>query len=172
MGGCGTRPGKTDTNNARGLAESIRIRHYSPVHVSQSRHRSSVSSCNHAGRFVATLLQISRARPAACSGCDGLNMGETHRHRFDKRGCRVAAADAVPGHRRRAGSNGQAPRAGYPEERGPPAADDDPRPWADTSLAFRVTVDDPIRFTSSKSLDAHIGLTPRVRPIQADQQGG
>jgi transposase len=31
-----------------------------------------------------------------------------------------------------------------------------------TSLAFRTTVDDPVRFASSKSLGAHIGLTPRV----------
>ena len=31
-----------------------------------------------------------------------------------------------------------------------------------TSLAFRVTVDDPARFESSKSVGAHIGLTPRV----------
>jgi transposase len=31
-----------------------------------------------------------------------------------------------------------------------------------TSLAFRVTVDDPARFDSSKAVGAHIGLTPRV----------
>jgi hypothetical protein len=31
-----------------------------------------------------------------------------------------------------------------------------------TSLAFRVTVDDPERFESSRSVGAHIGLTPRV----------
>jgi hypothetical protein len=31
-----------------------------------------------------------------------------------------------------------------------------------TSLAFRVTVDDPARFDSSKAIGAHIGLTPRV----------
>jgi transposase len=31
-----------------------------------------------------------------------------------------------------------------------------------TSLAFRVTVDDPTRFDSSKAVGAHIGLTPRV----------
>jgi transposase len=31
-----------------------------------------------------------------------------------------------------------------------------------TSLAFRVTVDDPARFDSSKAVGAHVGLTPRV----------
>ena len=31
-----------------------------------------------------------------------------------------------------------------------------------TSLAFRVTVDDPSRFDSSKAVGAHLGLTPRV----------
>jgi transposase len=31
-----------------------------------------------------------------------------------------------------------------------------------TSLAFRVTVDDPTRFGSSKAVGAHIGLTPRI----------
>jgi len=31
-----------------------------------------------------------------------------------------------------------------------------------TSLAFRATVDDPARFTSSKLLSAHLGLTPRL----------
>jgi transposase len=31
-----------------------------------------------------------------------------------------------------------------------------------TSLAFRVTVDDPGRFDTSKAVGAHIGLTPRV----------
>jgi transposase len=31
-----------------------------------------------------------------------------------------------------------------------------------TSLAFRVTVDDPARFDPSKAVGAHIGLTPRI----------
>jgi transposase len=31
-----------------------------------------------------------------------------------------------------------------------------------TSLAFRVAVDDPTRFDSSKAVGAHLGLTPRV----------
>src|SRR5258708_34856158 len=31
-----------------------------------------------------------------------------------------------------------------------------------TSLAFRVTGDDPARFDSSKAVGAHIGLPPRV----------
>jgi transposase len=31
-----------------------------------------------------------------------------------------------------------------------------------TSLAFRVTVDDPARFDASKAVGAHVGLTPRI----------
>jgi transposase len=41
-----------------------------------------------------------------------------------------------------------------------------------TSLAFKVTVDDPARFDSLKAVGAHIGLTPKIYPSgEIDRSG-
>jgi transposase len=167
-----TRPVKTDRNDARGIAEMMRVGHYRPVHVKSAEAQLIRTTLQARRQIVATLLQI-QGSIRGLLRMHGLKVGEIHRNRFDKRVRELLeempllnvaiepllrVMEQLVSERKAMDS----PGAGRPERRGVPAADDHPGVGPITSLAFRVTVDDPARFDSSKSVGAHIGLTPRV----------
>ena len=41
-----------------------------------------------------------------------------------------------------------------------------------TALAYRATIDDPTRFTSSKAVGAHLGMTPRIYQSGETERSG
>jgi len=53
-----TRPVKTDRNDARGIAEMMRVGHYRPVHVKSAEARLIRTTLQARRQIVATLLQI------------------------------------------------------------------------------------------------------------------
>ena len=168
-----TRPVKTDRNDARGLAEMMRIGHYRAVHVKSVEAQIVRTILQARRQIVATLLQI-QGTIRGLLRMHGLKMGETHRHRFDKRVRELLqempSLDIAIGPLLRVLEQLVVERGAMDKLLGQAARKDEvclrlmtiPGVGAITSLAFRATVDDPIRFTLSKSLGAHIGLTPRV----------
>ncbi len=79
-----TRPVKTDRNDARGLAEMMRVGHYRAVHVKSPEAQMVRTVLQARRQVVATLLQIQGSIRGLLK-VYGLKVGETHRCRFDKR---------------------------------------------------------------------------------------
>jgi transposase len=124
-------------------------------------------------QIVATLLQI-QGSIRGLLRMHGLKVGEIHRNRFDKRVrelleemplLNVAIEPLL-----RVMEQLVSERKAMDDRLGQAARRDAvclrlmtiPGVGPITSLAFRVTVDDPACFDSSKAVGAHIGLTPRV----------
>lgn len=168
-----TRPVKTDRNDARGIAEMMRIGHYRPVHVKSAEAQVVRTLLKARGQIVATLLQI-QGTVRGLLRMHGLKMGETHRHRFDRRVGelleQMPSLNIAIGPLMRVLGQLTAERRAMDKLLAQAARKDGiclrlmtiPGIGPITSLAFRATVDDPTRFASSKSLGAHLGLTPRV----------
>jgi transposase len=170
-----TRPVKTDRNDARGIAEMMRIGHYRPVHVKSAEAQLIRTTLQARRQIVATLRQI-QGTIRGLLRMHGLKMGEIHRNRFDKRVrellkemplLNVAIEPLL-----RVMEQLVSERKALDKRLGQAARKDSvclrlmtiPGVGPITSLAFRVTVDDPARFDSSKAVGvcAHVGLTPRV----------
>ena len=79
-----TRPVKTDRNDARGIAEMMRVGHYRPVHVKSAEAQLIRTTLQARRQIVATLLQI-QGSIRGLLRMHGLKVGEIHRNRFDKR---------------------------------------------------------------------------------------
>ena len=79
-----TRPVKTDKNDARGIAEMMRIGHYRPVHVKSAEAQLIRTTLQARRQIVATLLQI-QGSIRGLLRMHGLKVGEIHRNQFDKR---------------------------------------------------------------------------------------
>jgi transposase len=168
-----TRPVKTDRNDARGIAEMMRIGHYRPVHVKSVEAQVVRTILQSRRQIVATLLQI-RGSIRGLLRMHGLKIGETHRLRFDKRVRelldQMPSLNVAIGPLLRVLEQLVAERGAMDKLLGQAARNDPvclrlmtiPGVGPITSLAFRATVDDPTRFDSSKSVGAHIGLTPTV----------
>ena len=168
-----TRQVKTDRNDARGIAEMMRVGHYRPVHVKSAEAQLIRTTLQARRQIVATLLQI-QGSIRGLLRMHGLKVGEIHRNRFDKRVrelleemplLNVAIEPLL-----RVMEQLVSERKAMDNRLGQAARRDAvclrlmtiPGVGPITSLAFRVTVDDPARFDSSKAVGAHIGLTPRV----------
>ena len=168
-----TRPVKTDRNDARGIAEMMRVGHYRPVHVKSAEAQLIRTTLQARRQIVATLLQI-QGSIRGLLRMHGLKVGEIHRNRFDKRVqellkemplLNVAIEPLL-----RVLEQLVSERKAMDTRLGQAARRDEvclrlmtiPGVGPITSLAFRVTVDDPARFESSKAVGAHSGLTPRV----------
>ena len=168
-----TRPVKTDKNDARGIAEMMRVGHYRPVHVKSAEAQLIRTTLQARRQIVATLLQI-QGTIRGLLRMHGLKVGEIHRNRFDKRVRELleempllnVAIEPLLRVLEQLVSERKAL-----DKRLEQAARKDavclrlmtiPGVGPITSLAFRVTVDDPVRFDSSKAVGAHVGLTPRV----------
>jgi transposase len=168
-----TRPVKTDRNDARGIAEMMRVGHYRPVHVKPAEAPLIRTTLQARRQIVATLLQI-QGSIRGLLRMHGLKVGEIHRNRFNKRVrelleemplLNVAIEPLL-----RVMEQLVSERKAMDDRLGQAARRDAvclrlmtiPGVGPITSLAFRVTVDDPARFDSSKAVGVHIGLTPRV----------
>jgi transposase len=168
-----TRPVKTDKNDARGIAEMMRVGHYRPVHVKSAEAQLIRTTLQARRQIVATLLQI-QGSIRGLLRMHGLKVGDTHRNRFEKRVRELlkempllhVAIDPML----RVLEQLVSERKALDKRLGQAARKDAvclrlmtiPGVGPITSLAFRVTVDDPARFGSSKTVGAHVGLTPRL----------
>ena len=168
-----TRPNKTDRSDANGIASMMRLGHYKPVHVKSRRSQFRRALLIGRRQFMAATLQIENTVRGLLR-VQGLKLGRVHRNRFDERVIELcqqrrellpaiepllAARNAMRDQMRVL--NGSLER----EAR----ADEVCRLFMSipgvgplTSLAFKATIDDPRRFRSSKTVPAHLGLTPRV----------
>lgn len=168
-----SRPNKTDRSDARGIAEMMRLGHFRPVHVKsrasqilrttlRARHKfvehlqsieltirgllkvhglkiGAVHRCTFAARVDALLVDAPELRLAIEPLLEARNVMRRQKVILDRRLSQMARADAVC--QRLMTIPGVGPIV---------------------SLAFRSAIDEPERFKNSKSLAAHLGLTPRV----------
>jgi transposase len=79
-----TRPVKTDRNDARGIAEMMRIGHYRPVHVKSAEAQLVRTILQARRQIVASLLQV-QGSIRGLLRMHGLKVGEIHRNRFENR---------------------------------------------------------------------------------------
>ncbi len=168
-----TRPVKTDRNDARGIAEMMRVGHYRPVHVKSSEAQLVRTILQARRQVVGSLLQIQGSIRGLLK-VYGLKVGETHRCQFDKRvrelltempklemaiGPLLRVLEQLVGERKK-----------MDKLLGDSARKDKvclrlmtiPGVGPITSLAFRATVDEPDRFATSKSVGSYLGMTPRI----------
>ncbi len=168
-----TRPVKTDRNDARGLAEMMRVGHYRAVHVKSPKAQMVRTVLQARRQVVATLLQIQGSIRGLLK-VYGLKVGETHRCRFDKRVrdllAEVPKLEVAIGPLLRVLEQLVGERGKMDKLLSQVARKDKvclrlmtiPGIGPITSLAFRATVDEPDRFTSSKVVGSYFGITPRV----------
>jgi transposase len=169
-----SRPVKTDKNDARGIAEMMRLGHYRPVHV-KSAAAQSMRTLTARMQLVASQLQIEGTIRGLLK-VYGLKIGAIHRNRFAARVLELLEMAALtelsaaiePMLRVREVM--RAERKAADRTLAGLARRSDvgrrlmtiPGVGPVTSLAYIATVDDPGRFGTSKALGAHLGLTPRV----------
>lgn len=168
-----TRPVKTDRNDARGIAEMMRIGHYRPVHVKSPDAQLTRTILQARRQIVASLLQV-QGTIRGLLKTYGLKMGRTQRQQFSKRVrdlvSEMPSLAIAFGPLLRVLERLLEERHGLDLLLARAARQDDvclrlmtiPGVGPITSLAYRATLDDPARFASSKAVGAHIGLTPRV----------
>jgi transposase len=137
-----TRPVKTDRNDARGIAEMMRIGHYRPVHVKSAKAQVVRTVLQARRQVVATLLQI-QGSIRGLLRMHGLKMRRDAQASVRQARARIAGANAFPEYRHRAvaagagtvgdrtGSDGQASGTSRQERSGLPSVDDHPRRWTD-----------------------------------------
>ena len=170
-----SRPVKTDKNDARGIAEMMRLGHYRPVHVKSPAAQSMRTTLAARMQLVASQLQIEGTIRGLLK-VYGLKIGAIHRNRFAARALELLEMATLPELSAaiepllRVRESMRAERKAFDRTLAALSRWDDvsrrlmtiPGVGPVTSLAFVVTVDDPGRFGSSKVLGAHLGLTPRV----------
>lgn len=168
-----TRPNKTDRSDANGIAAMMRLDHYKPVHVKSRQSQLRRALLIGRKQFMSATLQIENTIRGLLR-VQGLKLGTVHRNRFSERIVELcvevptllpaiepllAARDAM--REQMAMLNRSLER----EARGDNVCRllmTVPGVGPLTSLAFKATIDDPGRFKSSKTVPAHLGLTPRI----------
>jgi transposase len=170
-----SRPVKTDRNDARGIAEMMRLGHYRPVHVKSPAAQSMRTTLTVRMQLVASQLQIEGTIRGLLK-VYGLKIGAIHRNRFAARVVDLLEMAALP-ELSAAIQRLLRVREGMRTERtaidrtlaGLSRRDDITRRLMTipgvgpvTSLAFKATIDEVGRFGTSRALGAHLGLTPRV----------
>jgi transposase len=168
-----TRPVKTDKNDARGLAEMMRIGHYRAVHVKTFEAQMVRTVLQARRQLVTALLQL-QGTIRGLLRMHGLKMGTTHHRKFsdrvrellaEKPALQVAIDPLL-----RSVEQLAFERKEIDKRLEQAARRDDvclrlmtiPGVGSITSLAYRATIDDPTRITSSKAVGALFGLTPRI----------
>jgi transposase len=171
-----SRPVKTDKNDARGIAEMMRLGHYRPVHVKSPAAQSMRTTLAARMQLVASQLQIEGTIRGLLK-VYGLKIRAIHRNRFAARVLELLEMAALPDLsaaiepllRVREGMRTE--RKALDRTLAAAARRSDvgrrlmmtiPGVGPVTTLAYIATVDDPGRFGTSKALGAHLGLTPRV----------
>jgi transposase len=170
-----SRPVKTDRNDARGIAEMMRLGHYRPVHVKSLAAQSMRTTFTARMQLVASQLQIEGTIRGLLK-VYGLKIGAIHCNRFAARVLELLEMAALPDLsaaiepllRVREGMRTE--RKALDRTLAAAARRSDvgrrlmttPGVGPVTTLAYIATVDDPGRFGTSKALGAHLDLTPRV----------
>ena len=168
-----TRPNKTDRNDAHGIASMMRLGHFKPVHVKSRQSQLRRALLVGRKQFMAATLQIENTIRGLLR-VQGLKLGTVHRNRFSERVAELCMRlpELLPAIEpllvARDAMREQMLALNRSLER-EARADDICRQFMTipgvgplTSLAFKATIDDPRRFASSKTVPAHLGLTPRV----------
>lgn len=168
-----TRPNKTDRNDAHGIAAMMRLGHFKPVHVKSRESQLRRALLIGRRQFMAATLQIENTIRGLLR-VQGLKLGNVHRNKFSERV--VELSYQVPGLlpaiepllAARDAMREQMKALNRSLER-EARADKLCRLFMSipgvgplTSLAFKATIDDPQRFKASKTVPAHLGLTPRI----------
>ena len=170
-----SRPVKTDKNDARGIAEMMRLGHYRPVHVKSLAAQSMRTTLVARMQLVSSQLQI-EGTIRGLLRLYGLKMGAIHRNRFAARVVDLLEEAALPELSAaiepmlRVREVMRAERKAADRTLAGLARRSDlgrrlmtiPGVGPVTTLAYIATIDDPGRFGASKALGAHLGLTPRV----------
>jgi transposase len=168
-----TRPVKTDRNDARGIAEMMRVGHYRPVHVKSQEAQMIRTILQSRRQIVASLLQIQGSIRGLLK-VYGIKVGDTHRNRFDGRVRELLTGtpqlEVAIGPLLRVLKQLVGEREKMDKLLSQAARKDTlclrlmtiPGVGPITSLAFRATADDPDRFTHSKSVGSYLGMTPRI----------
>lgn len=168
-----TRRNKSDRNDARGIAEMMRVGAFRQVHV-----KSDWSREVRAMLTARTALVIKAGDLANLIGGTlltfGFKLGRWQRRTFEQRARALAehhpAAQAVVEPLLRARAALIEEKNGI-EDRLLAIAKDDPAcrrfmtaPYVGplTALMFKTAIDEPGRFVSSRGVAAHLGLTPRL----------
>jgi transposase len=170
-----SRPVKTDRNDARGIAEMMRLGHYRPVHVKSPAAQLMRTTLAARMQLVASHLQIEGTIRGLLK-IYGLKIGAIHRNRFAARVAELLDTAALPELsaaiqpllRVREGMRTE--RKAFDRTLAGLSRRDDitrrlmtiPGVGPVTSLAFKATIDEVDRFGTSNALGAHLGLTPRV----------
>jgi transposase len=170
-----SRPVKTDKNDARGIAEMMRLGHYRPVHVKSLAAQSMRTTLAARMQLVSSQLQI-EGTIRGLLRIYGLKIGAIHRNRFAARvadlleeaGLPELSAAIEPMLRVREVMRAERKAADRILAGSARRSDLSrrlmtiPGVGPVTSLAYIATIDDPGRFGVSKAVGAHLGLTPRV----------
>jgi transposase len=170
-----SRPVKTDKNDARGIAEMMRLSHYRPVHVKSLAAQSMRTTLAARMQLVSSQLQI-EGTIRGLLRIYGLKIGAIHRNRFAARvadlleeaGLSELSAAIEPMLRVREVMRAERKAADRILAGSARRSDLSrrlmtiPGVGPVTSLAYIATIDDPGRFGASKAVGAHLGLTPRV----------
>jgi transposase len=90
-----SRPVKTDKNDARGIAEMMRLGHYRPVHVKSPAAQSMRTTLVARMQLVASQLQIEGTIRGLLK-VYGLKIGAVHRNRFSARVLELLEMAALP----------------------------------------------------------------------------
>lgn len=168
-----SRPNKTDRNDARGIATMMRLDHFKPVHV-KSRSAQLLRALLVGRRQVVDSMLAIENTIRGLLRVQGLKIGQVHRNRYSHRVIELCESDPellpsiMPLLSARDTLREQLRKLDVAVAR---RARNDPIcklfmaiPGVGplTSLAFKATIDDPLRFAKSKSVPAHLGLTPKV----------
>jgi transposase len=168
-----SRPNKTDRSDAHGISNMMRLGHYRPVHVKSKASQILRTTLIARRKFVDHMLAIEDSIRGLLK-VYGLKLGLVHRARF---AAKVEAMLAEAPELRMAieplldvRNAMRAKKATLDRQLSHVARKDDICKRLMTisgvgpivSLSFKATIDDPSRFTDSRAVAAHLGLTPRV----------
>jgi transposase len=168
-----SRPNKTDRSDARGIADMMRLGHYRPVHVKSKASQLLRTVLIARKKFVDHMLAIENTIRGLLK-VHGLKLGNVHRCGFaakietllaDAADLRMAIEPLLE-----ARNMMRKQKALFDRRLGQMARSDEvckrlmtvPGVGPIVSLLFKATIDDPSRFKDSRSVAAHLGLTPRV----------
>jgi transposase len=163
---------KTDRNDARGIAEMMRVGHYKAVHVKSKASLLVRTTLIAHKKFVDHMLAIEQTRGVL--KVYGLKVGSIHRCSFagrvnellaDNDELRMAVEPLLEARNMMRKQKVLLDRELAKMARRDPVCKrlmTIPGIGPMVSLAFKATIDDPARFAHSKTVPAHLGLTPRV----------
>jgi len=168
-----SRPNKTDRNDARGIADMMRLGHFKPVHVKSRSSQLMRTMLAARKTFVDHMLAIEQAIRGYLK-VYGLKIGAVHRCTFaakveallaDLPELRAAIAPLLEARNMMRKKKKELDAQLEKQARKDPVCKrlmTIPGVGPIISLAYKATIDDPERFKASKAVPAHLGLTPRI----------